>query len=75
MFCYEKSKSLPAVYAFWTVMNKECYQKQQRLNTKNALVIVRYKTGASTIPSPPKKMKKKRVVMILPSYPLGFSRV
>lgn len=55
MFCSAKSKSLPAVYAFQTVMNKECYQKQQRLSTTNALVIVRHKTGASTIPHPSKK--------------------
>lgn len=60
MFCAEKSKSLPAVYAFMTVMNKECYQKKQRLNTKNALVIVRYKTAASTTPPTPKKKKERK---------------
>lgn len=48
VFCSEKSKSLLAVYAFMTVMNKGCCQKKQRLNTKKVLVIARYKTDAST---------------------------
>ena len=48
VFFSEKSKSLLAVYAFMTVMNKGRCQKKQRLNTKNVLVVVRYKIDAST---------------------------
>lgn len=71
VFCYEKSKSLLTVYAFMTVMNKRCCQKKQRLNIKNVLVIVRYKIDASTTTT----TTTKRAVMILASYPFGFSRV